>query len=104
LSGLSLAVTATFSGALAPAHAQDAVDSDERARLDTVVVTAGRTEQTLATAPASMTVISAAEIETAAADDFGDLLRNVPGLNVAQTNVRDINMTARGATSTLSNS
>src|SRR5690606_24675882 len=30
--------------------------------------------------------------------------RNVPGLNVAQTNVRDITMPARGATSTLSNS
>lgn len=98
---LAVAIAAACSGASPPAAAQD---GEDRARFDTVVVTAGRTEQTLATAPASVTVITAAEIETAAADDFGDLMRNVPGLNVAQTNVRDINMTARGATSTLSNS
>ena len=30
-------------------------------------------------------------------------LRNVPGFNVAQTSVRDINLTGRGATSTLAN-
>ena len=50
-----------------------------------------------------MTVIPSEDIAQAPADDFGDLLRNVPGLNVAQTSVRDINMAARGATSTLAN-
>jgi len=72
--------------------------------VQTIVVTASRKAQELATAPAAMTVISATEIEQSAADDYGDLLRNVPGLNVAQTSVRDINMTGRGSTSTLANS
>jgi len=72
--------------------------------LETIVVTASRTETSLAEAPAATTVITAADIASAAADDYGDLLRNVPGVNVAQTSVRDISVTARGATSTLANS
>ena len=51
-----------------------------------------------------MTVIRAKRSSSRPADDYGDLLRNVPGLNVAQTSVRDINMTGRGSTSTLANS
>jgi iron complex outermembrane receptor protein len=69
----------------------------------TIVVTASRRAQELAQAPAAMTVIPGADIARAAADDYGDLLRNVPGLNVAQTSVRDINLTGRGSTSTLAN-
>lgn len=67
-------------------------------------MSASRTEQNLADAPAAIAVITAAEIATSPADDYGDLLRGVPGLNVAQTGVRDISITARGATSTLANS
>ncbi len=48
-------------------------------------------------------MIPRAAIELGPADDYGDLLRNVPGLNVAQTSVRDINLTGRGSTSTLAN-
>jgi iron complex outermembrane receptor protein len=69
----------------------------------TLVVTASRRAQEIALAPAAMTVIPGADIAVAPADDYGDLLRNVPGLNVAQTSVRDINLTGRGATSTLAN-
>jgi outer membrane receptor protein involved in Fe transport len=72
--------------------------------LETIVVTASRKAQELAYAPAAMTVISNQDIVQAPADDYGDLLRNVPGLNVAQTSVRDINLTGRGSTSTLANS
>jgi iron complex outermembrane receptor protein len=61
-------------------------------------------EQSLAEAPAAVTSLSAEDIQRMPADDYGDLLRNVPGLNVSQTSVRDINVTGRGATSTLSNS
>ena len=68
------------------------------------MVSASRNEQSLADAPAAMTVIGAAEIATSPADDYGDLLRTAPGLNVAQTSARDISVTARGATSTLANS
>ena len=71
---------------------------------EVIVVTASRTEQPLAEAPAAISVISAKDIEQIPADDVGDLLRNVPGLNVTQTSARDINMTARGSTNTLSTS
>jgi iron complex outermembrane receptor protein len=70
---------------------------------EVVVVSATRTENSVAEAPAAVTVITAEMIDRMPADDIGDLLRNVPGLNVSQTSVRDINMTARGATNTLSN-
>lgn len=72
--------------------------------LETIVVTASRTERQLVEASAATTVITAADIASAAADDYGDLLRAVPGANAAQTSVRDINITTRGATSTLANS
>ena len=65
---------------------------------EVLVVTASRAEQPLAEAPAAMTVLDARDLDSLPADDYGDLLRNVPGLNVAQTSARDFNMTARGAT------
>ena len=43
-------------------------------------------------------------IENSGAQNYGDLLRTVPGANVSQTSARDINVTSRGATSTLSTS
>src|SRR4030095_11956349 len=55
-------------------------------------------------APATISVISADTIETSPAQNYGDLLRSVPGLNVIQTSARDINVTSRQATTTLSNS
>jgi len=91
---LALAVTALVSTAVA------AQDQDP----EIVVVTAGRVEQSIAQAPAAITVISSETIDRTPGDDFGDLLRNVPGVNVSQTSVRDINMTSRGSTNTLSNS
>jgi len=79
--------------------AQAALAQDD----EIVVVTASRTAQSIADAPAAVTVITAEMIENTPGDDIGDLLRNVPGLNVSQTSVRDINMTSRGSTNTLSN-
>jgi len=69
-----------------------------------VVVSASKTETQLINAPATITVLSSDQIETSPAQNFGDLLRGVPGLNVIQTSARDINMTSRQGTSTLSNS
>ena len=69
-----------------------------------VVVTASRTEQSLASAPAAVTVITDVDIARTPADDMGDLLRNVPGLNVAQVSARDVNVKGRGSTNTLANS
>jgi outer membrane receptor protein involved in Fe transport len=71
---------------------------------EVIVVTASRMEQPLAEAPAAISVLSAKDIEQIPADDIGDLLRNVPGVNVIQTSARDINMTSRGSTNTLSTS
>jgi outer membrane receptor protein involved in Fe transport len=71
---------------------------------DVIVVTASRTEQTLNDAPAAITVLDQQTIESIPADDYGDLLRNVPGVNVIQTSARDINITSRGATNTLATS
>ncbi len=71
---------------------------------EVIVVTASRTEQPINEAPAAISVITAKDIESIPADDYGDLLRNVPGLNVSQTSARDVNMTSRGSTNTLSTS
>ncbi len=69
-----------------------------------VVVTASRTEQQLVNAPAAVTLIPTTTIQNSPATNIGDLLRTVPGVNVSQGSARDINITARGATSTLATS
>lgn len=69
-----------------------------------VVVSASRTEQRLVNAPATVSLLSSSTIESLPAQTYGDLLRTVPGVNVTQTSARDINVTSRGATSTLSTS
>jgi outer membrane receptor protein involved in Fe transport len=68
---------------------------------ETVVVSGSRTEQKLADSPATMTVIGAREIESATSQNFADLLRTVPGLNITQVSARDINVTSRAPTGTL---
>ncbi len=69
-----------------------------------VVVTASRGEQQLVNAPATVTLITSETIQNSPAINIGDLLRAVPGLNVSQASARDINLTTRGATSTLATS
>jgi outer membrane receptor protein involved in Fe transport len=69
-----------------------------------VVVSASRSEQTLVNAPAAVTLINATTIQNSPASNIGELLRPVPGLNVTQVSARDINITTRGATSTLATS
>ncbi len=73
-------------------------------RGEEVVVTASRVESSLINAPTAMSVVSSETIMNAPAQNYGDLLRAVPGLNVVQMSARDINMTSRQGTSTLSNS
>ena len=48
-----------------------------------------------------MSVITAQAIETAPSANFAELLRAIPGVNITQVSARDINLTSRGATSTL---
>jgi iron complex outermembrane receptor protein len=68
---------------------------------ETVVVSASKTEEKLVNAPATMTVIGAQTIQSAPSQNFAELLRAVPGMNMTQVSARDINVTSRGATSTL---
>jgi outer membrane receptor protein involved in Fe transport len=68
---------------------------------ETVVVSASKTEEKLINAPATMTVIGPSTIASAPTQNFAELLRTVPGMNVTQVSPRDINVTMRGATSTL---
>lgn len=88
-----------------PTWAQDAeeVADEPVAEIEEVlVVTASRSEQKLHDVPASITVLTSKQIESTPADDYGDLLRNVPGLNVTQIGTRDINVSSREAVGSLS--
>src|SRR5436190_16823640 len=69
---------------------------------ETVVVSASRTEEKLINAPATMTVIGSDTIQSAPTQNFAELMRTVPGVNITQVSARDINVTSRGATGTLS--
>lgn len=68
---------------------------------ETVVVSASRAEERLVNAPSTMSVITASQIEIAPSQNFGELLRTVPGVNITQVSARDINVTTRGSTGTL---
>ena len=73
-------------------------------RGEEVVVTASKIESTIVNAPATMSVVTADTIATSPAQNYADLLRAVPGVNVIQMSARDINLTSRQATSTLTSS
>lgn len=70
---------------------------------DTVVVSATKTGTALVDAPATMSVLTSAQLQASPAQNYGDLLRSVPGLNVIQLSARDVNITSRQATGSLSN-
>jgi outer membrane receptor protein involved in Fe transport len=71
---------------------------------ETVVVSASRIDTALADAPATMSVVTSETLASTPAQNYADLLRGVPGVNAVQLSARDINLTSRQATSTLSNS
>ena len=71
---------------------------------ETVVVSASKVETALVDAPATMSVLRGEVLASSPAQNYGDLLRTVPGVNVVQLSARDVNVTSRQGTSTLSNS
>ncbi|MBI3932033.1 MAG: TonB-dependent receptor [Acidobacteria bacterium] len=73
-------------------------------RGEEVTVSASKVETRIVDAPATVSLVTSETIASSPAQNYGDLLRSVPGVNVIQTSARDINITARQATSTLSNS
>jgi outer membrane receptor protein involved in Fe transport len=103
LLGCALATTAQ---AQEPATEQTPPPAPEEASPpgDVVVVTASRHEEQLINAPVTMTVIPESVIDGAPSQSLTDLLRMVPGINTVQTSARDINVTSRAATGTLSDS
>src|SRR4029450_10224160 len=58
-----------------------------------VVVSASRSEQALVNAPAAVTLISSATLQSSPGSNMGDLLRAVPGINVSQTSAGEVNFT-----------
>jgi outer membrane receptor protein involved in Fe transport len=102
---LALALPAFAQGNQQPTAPQPSQDPDKPVTFEEqVIVTASRSEEELVNAPAAVTVITTATIENSPATNVGDLLRAVPGINITQVSARDINITTRGATSTLATS
>ncbi len=81
-----------------PAAAQEPADPTYE---ETVVVSGSRVAEKLANTPVTMSVIGTRQIENATSQNFAELLRSVPGLNITQTSARDINVTSRAPTGTL---
>ena len=87
-----------------PDQAPAQQEEQQRPVDEIVVVSASRREEQLRNAPATMTVITDGRIATAPSPVVTDLMRAVPGMNVSQTSARDVNVTPRAATGTLSDS
>ena len=108
--GLMVARHASPAFRAGPAIANTTATSDVRIASqdvtyeEQVVVTASKCEEQLVNAPAAVSVVTTETIQNSPATNIGDLLRAVPGVNVTQVSARDVNMTTRGATSTLSTS
>jgi outer membrane receptor protein involved in Fe transport len=98
------AAPAAAGQAAPPPQAQQPVEEDEGAVGDIVVVTASRREEQLLNAPATVSVLGEEVIGALPTQSVPDLLRLVPGLNTVQSSARDVNVTSRAATGTLSDS
>jgi len=101
LPALAGAQTPAQQNAQKPAQQPDQKPDPPPTFAETVVVSASKAEEKLVNAPATMSVITSQTIETAPSANFAELLRAIPGVNITQVSARDINVTSRGATSTL---
>ena len=110
-----LALLASAALTVGPAHAQPAPTSpatppspeaaeDNVVKREETVSVVAKVETAVIDSPLAISVIKADTIMIAPSQNYGDLLRPVPGINVIQTGARDFNITARQGTSTLSNS
>jgi outer membrane receptor protein involved in Fe transport len=71
---------------------------------EVTVESASKVDTRLIDAPATMSVVGESMLATSQTQNYADLLRSVPGMNVIQMSARDVNLTTRQATSTLNNS
>ena len=72
--------------------------------LNTVVVTASRQEEKVLDAPASMSVLSAREVEEQATASMASTMRNVTGLDMSQTGADRYEIVLRGFNNAFSGS
>ncbi len=81
---LSLTAVAVSVALCSPVFADDqaAIAADQAPDFEVITVTATRTERRLMESPLSSSVITSEEIETSAAANLADLLKDVPGVEV----------------------
>jgi outer membrane receptor for ferrienterochelin and colicin len=70
---------------------------------DDIVTTATRTAQRVSDSPAAVTVISADDIAASGATSIPELLRSVPGVDVMEPNLSQVNVAIRGFNNDYSN-
>ena len=101
---LVLAVALAFCDARAAGQAgASLVDFSLEDLGDIVVTSVSRQETRLAEAPASIFIISGADIRRSGALSLPEALRLAPNLQVARANARNVAITARGFSSTIEN-
>ena len=88
----------------APPTPQPPAEEQVKRAEEVTVESASKVEQKLIDAPATMSVVTSEQLASQPAQNMADTLRSVPGMNVIQMSARDINLTARQATSTLATS
>jgi outer membrane receptor for ferrienterochelin and colicins len=105
LATLAAAGTAGAAGDPQPPQvSEDAPQQSATPADEVVVVTASRREEQLRNAPATMTVVTDTAVNNVPVQTVADILRRIPGVNVSQASARDVNVTPRAATGTLSDS
>ena len=65
---------------------------------ETVVVTSSRVEQLQVDAAAVVTIVNEQRLAAMPTQNYADVMRQIPGVNVVQMSARDFNVTPRGAT------
>ena len=101
---LLLALVLAFpAGAAAGQAGASLVDFSLEQLADIVVTSVSRQETRLAEAPASIYIISGADIRRAGATSLPEALRLAPNLQVARADARSYAVTARGFSSTIEN-
>jgi outer membrane receptor protein involved in Fe transport len=102
----SYTVTVTAQGFRIATLKEIKVDTGSSATVDatlqigfdrTIVVTASKFEEEVVNAPATASVISEQTIRYSPTQNFGDLLRAVPGMNVTQTSAGSFGVNGRAA-------
>ncbi len=106
-SGILFCALGVFSSAgylhAAPSGIEALMQEDITRLLDTPVTISSRIPEKLESVPAAVTVISAEDIERSGYTQVWDLLRKVPGVNVAQLSANTVGVSIRGFNDKYSN-